>query len=414
MPSPKSLLKGFARTVDRAKPDPDKRITLFDPDTRGLCVRITSRGRKTFTVVARDPRGKQIWREVPGGDADFMPLDEARDLAREGVQRIKIGDEPFPKPEPTVKPDSVAAVVQNFLKRHVAKKGLRSAPEIERIFNRYVLPSWRTRTFIDIRRSNVTKLLDQIEDDNGPAMADRVLAAVSGLCNWYASRTDDYSSPIVRGMRRSDPNERARTRVLSHEELRLIWPVLDGRGPFGAFVKVLVLTGQRRGKVAEMRWADVSDDGTWMIPTEEREKNNPGILRLPAAVMEIIRAQAPVAGNPHVFPGRRIKGGPPIAGFAPLKRALDEAVVEANGAPLEHWTLHDLRRTARSLMSEAGVRPDIAERVLGHVIPGVEGIYDRHSYFEERAEALEKLSALLDLILNPPPENVVPMRKETL
>jgi integrase len=79
--------------------------------------------------------------------------------------------------------------------------------------------------------------------------------------------------------------------------------------------------------------------------------------------------------------------------------------------PLPHWTLHDLRRTARTLMARAGVRPDISERVLGHVIAGVEGVYDRHSYEAEKRDALEKLAALVKRIVNPPPANVLPLRR---
>lgn len=72
--------------------------------------------------------------------------------------------------------------------------------------------------------------------------------------------------------------------------------------------------------------------------------------------------------------------------------------------------LHDLRRSARSLLSRAGVRPDIAERLLGHAIAGVAGVYDRHSYREEKADALRRLAGLIDGIVHPR-ENVTPMRR---
>ena len=84
------------------------------------------------------------------------------------------------------------------------------------------------------------------------------------------------------------------------------------------------------------------------------------------------------------------------------KRNKKRAEVE----PLPNWTLHDLRRTAKTLMARAGVRPDISERVLGHVIAGVEGTYDRHSYADEKRDALEKLATMIERILNPLPTNV--------
>ena len=106
----------------------------------------------------------------------------------------------------------------------------------------------------------------------------------------------------------------------------------------------------------------------------------------------------------------------PFSGFSKSKAALDKAVLVAmqkrakKGAkvePIPNWTLHDLRRTAKTLMARAGVRPDISERVLGHVIAGVEGTYDRHSYADEKREALEKLATMIERILNPQPSNVV-------
>ena len=84
-----------------------------------------------------------------------------------------------------------------------------------------------------------------------------------------------------------------------------------------------------------------------------------------------------------------------------LKRRIDRQV------QIEPWVFHDLRRTARSLMARAGVPRDVAERVLGHVIQGVEGTYDRHEYRAEKADALAKLAGLIALILDPPGENVV-------
>jgi integrase len=113
-----------------------------------------------------------------------------------------------------------------------------------------------------------------------------------------------------------------------------------------------------------------------------------------------------------VFPSR---ANTPYSGFSKSKAKLDKAVFAAmknrakKGAkvePIQNWTLHDLRRTAKTLMARAGVRPDISERVLGHVIAGVEGTYDRHSYADEKRDALEKLAAMIERILNPLPSNV--------
>jgi integrase len=105
----------------------------------------------------------------------------------------------------------------------------------------------------------------------------------------------------------------------------------------------------------------------------------------------------------HVF---TIGGKAPIGGVSVLKRGLDEA------SGVVGWTIHDLRRTARSLMSRAEVPRDYAERCLGHVIRGVEGTYDRHKYRDQMLRAYEKLAALIERIVAPPADNVVLLRGE--
>ena len=426
MAPPKSLLKGFAKTIEIAKPDPSKRLTISDPDTRGLFVRITPKGVKTFTIVAVSPAGKQVWAAI--GNVDDVTLDDARERAREGVKRIKDGLEPFPAAKPVLPPRTFAMVRDDYLKRCVRREGqgapaLRSSREVHRIFlgttrgtwvvdgckgeqpaiggkdTIYIPQSWDDRPFAEIRRIDVTELMDAIEDKHGARQADAVLAQLSALFGWHAARADDYVSPIVRGMKRTRAKERQRKRLLSDVEIRSVWKAADSHGTFGAFVKVALMTGQRREKVASMRWADIVD-GVWTIQTDDREKGNADQLKLPPAVLEIIDAQPQVADNPFVFAGRSHNA---FGGFSKAKARFDEAV------QIESWVIHDLRRTARSLMSRARVDREIAERVLGHVIAGVEGVYDRHAYFEEKAAALEKLARLVAQILNPPAENVVPI-----
>jgi integrase len=109
------------------------------------------------------------------------------------------------------------------------------------------------------------------------------------------------------------------------------------------------------------------------------------------------------------------KGVRPFNGFSKAKAKLDDRIAEARqregSEPMPPWVLRDLRRTARSLMSRAGVSSDIAERVLGHVIPGVRGVYDRHAYEAEKRDALERLAGVIERILNRPAANVVELRR---
>ena len=106
-------------------------------------------------------------------------------------------------------------------------------------------------------------------------------------------------------------------------------------------------------------------------------------------------------------------GEKPFSGYSKAKALLDKKIgalrTKTGAHPMPAWSLHDLRRTARSLMSRASVPSDHAERVLGHVITGVRSVYDRHKYEEEKSDALQKLAAMIDRILSPPPSNVAPL-----
>jgi integrase len=281
-------------------------------------------------------------------------------------------------------------VSDDWFRRHVIKKQLRSQAALRRVLDNNILPAWSGRDFESIRRSDVAKLLDSIEDNKGSVAADKALAVIGGISSWYNARHEDYVNPIVRGMRRSNPKERARDRILSDDELKAVWRRAEANDTFGAIVRILLLTAQRLDKVASMKWVDVSIDGSWTIATESREKGNAGVLVLPEMASAIIRTLPRFESNPYVFAGR---GESHYNSFGRGKSEFDSKL------NIQHWTLHDLRRTARSLMSRAGVRPDVAERVLGHSMNGVEGIYDRHQYREEKARALELLAGLIENIL---------------
>ena len=187
--------------------------------------------------------------------------------------------------------------------------------------------------------------------------------SLASLQQWTLSEILAIKVQNMRGMKRTKSKDRARARILSDHELRLIWRKAEG--VFGDLVKMLLLTGQRREKVASMKWDDVSVDGIWSVKNgDKREKGSGGDLVLFPMALDIIRDRPRLGSNPYVFAGR---ADTHFSGYSKSKAVLDKAT------GVTGWTLHDLRRTARSLMSRAGVTSEHAERVLGHVQPGVEG-----------------------------------------
>jgi integrase len=410
-----SQVKLSEETVKRlAVPDTGNRVTYFAgaliqgaKAPRGFGVRVTAAGARAFVLNYR-LRGREH-RFTIGAWPDWSVLKAVRE-ARELRQRVDRGENPIEDRAPSPTTATIASILDDFLAQHVRNKNqpLRSADEYESAFNRLVKPRIGKLGIYEVRRSHVIKMLDEIEISNGPVMADRTLAYLRKAFNWYAIRDDEFSAPVVRGMGRIKPKERARTRVLSDDEIRTIWAVLAEAGTFGALAKTLLLTGQRRDEVAHMSRIEIGEDGIWTIPAERYKTKRSNFVPLSKAAIDLIKAQPKVHGCDHVFPSR---AETPFSGFGKSKAKLDKAILAAmrkraeNRAtiePIPNWTLHDLRRTAKTLMARAGVRPDISERVLGHVISGVEGTYDRHSYIDEKRAALEKLAAMIERIVNPP------------
>ena len=364
-------------------------------------VRVRPVGPHTFTVICRDPHGKQKWTKI--GLTSEMTIAQARERAREAIRRIEAGLEPFEAPK--ARPDSVEDVAANWLARHVEQKALRSAAELRRIVERYVLPHIGQLNFVDLRRKRISEFLDLIADQHGARQADAVLSVLRSMASFTQVRDEDYKSPFVRGMRRVPKGERSRARMLNDDELRTVWTHAKSAGAYGALVQLLLLTAQRLDKVADLRWADISPDGVWTVRTEPGEKGNIDEVLLPDVALQIIDARPRFDTNPYVFAGRR--GRRRVFGSFD-KRIFDKA------CGITGWTLHDLRRTARSLMSRADVSSEHAERVLGHALPGIEGIYNRHEYLTEKSDALRALAALIESIVDSPDQNAENQEREPL
>ena len=338
--------------------------------------------KRTWSVMYYD-KGKP--RRAKLGEFPAMSVADARKAAREFDVEAKLA---------TRAAGSFAEVAETFLKRHVQKKGLRSEREIRRILSTYVLPKWERREFVDITLKDVTELLDCIADANGLAQADAVRAVISKIMRWYAGRDERYQLPRLPD-RQAAPGKRKRW--LNDDEIRAVWTATEDMPIFGPLVRLLLLTGQRVGKVVTMTWDDIDlQTGEWRIPRQEREKGTPSAITLPKAALEIVDQQARVAGTPYVFAGRGKKRR--FDSFSQHKAELDGRLA----SEMPPWVLHDLRRTCRKLMTRAKVPVDVAELALGHSIRGIQGVYDDpEEYRSDIDDALRRVAGQIDRILNP-------------
>jgi len=380
---------------DLVPPASGNRIS-YDSEIRGFGARVTCKGARSF-ILNYYTGG--IERRLTIGSYPAWSVAAARNRAKELRREVDNGKDPMAARTPAEPTKTVADVLDLFMRRY-APENIRRPGHYADAFDRLIKPAIGKIGITDLKRRRIAEMLDAIEDDNGPVMATQALAYLRSALNWYATRDDEFTVPIVRGMARSSASERARDRILDDDEIRILWPVFGQTGNFGLACRIMLLTGTRRSEATGMMRAEINGD-IWTIPGSRYKTNKDHAVPLTPAAQAIISAQ-PDCG-PRVFPGR---GGNALSRGGNLKAAIDKAT-----PGLAPWRVHDLRRTARSLMSRADVRPDIAERVLGHAIQGVGRVYDRHEYLNEKRDALEKLATLIDGIVNPPPVNVVALRE---
>jgi integrase len=339
----------------------------FDETVKGLALRVGAK-RKTWTLH-RTANGKR--QRLTLGQYPAMSLASAR--ARALMDPDGVGEA-----------ETFKAVSEAFL----ARTTIRTKVVRQRMLERTIYPVLGHRPIGEIRRGEVARLLDKIEDEASPGMADYALAIIRRVFNWHATRSDDFRSPIVRGMTRAKPQ--ARERTLTDDELRSLWGAAEGE--FGRLVKFLLLTASRRTEALDATRGEI-DGSDWVIPGVRYKTGKDHLIPLSSAAQGLLGD-----GDDRLF---NVRPGS-------IWNYKDILSHEA-GINAASWTLHDLRRTARSLMSRAGVSADVAERCLGHTLGTIRGTYDRHAYAEEKRRAYEKLATLIAQIVDPQP-NVVAIR----
>jgi integrase len=372
-----------AKSFENAKPGTSRR-EISDGGS-GLYLIVQTSGHKSWAVRFRV---KGIPRKLTL-DAG-LSLADARIQAAAAIKQAQGGNDPtqakkVAKQERTIAAaNTFEAVALLYLNTDKVKK-LRTADQVRDRLTRQVFPIIGREPIADLKKSQIVKALDQIEQDSGPVAADRALSNIMGVLKFHDDRSDNFLVPRIKP--RTSAKDRARDRILTDDEIRKLWATGN------RFVQFLLLTGARRNEVAGMQWREVTGND-WTLPASRNKVKVDLIRTLSKQAMAVL----PQRGDPddYVF---GIVPDCPLGNFARLKEGLDA------DSGVTGWTLHDLRRTARSLMSRAGVNSDHAERCLGHVIGGVRGVYDRHEYQDEKARALEMLAHQLMLIVNPPKGN---------
>ena len=288
---------------------------------------------------------------------------------------------------------------------------------------RKALADWRAVPAEKLARVDAVRVLDAVKLGSGPIAANRLRAEARACWGWAVRRGTLTVNPwAVTPV----PLERepSRDRVLSDAELGALYLAAGTLGaPWDAMVRLLILTGQRRGEVAGMEWAELDlEAGEWRLPGSRTKNGHPHVVPLVPEMIDILRAVPRFPEAVFVFEGPRKTEHPratPVSGFGKVKARLDAALVkamaEAGRRKPAPWVLHDLRRTVATGLQRLGVRLEVTEAMLNHVSgsrSGIVGVYQRHGWEAEKAAAMQAWTAhvLAAAGRQAAPDNVVRLR----
>ncbi len=433
--------------VEAVKANPKSRMEIPDAGLPGMYLIVQSSGAKAWAYRYRfDGKPKKLTvgpvlmkREAGEVDGDLpfgipMTLSEARRATRRAMQLVAEGVDPSAakkeakenqKPVELDLSNTVEHQSEEFIKRYAKVKN-RSWAEKERQFKAEIIPAWGNRDVTSITKRDVLELTDAIVDRGSPVTANRVLATLKTFFSWLAERDVITASPAI--SIRKPTKEKSRERVLTDDELRLIWKASgEFEYPFGSFWQILLLTGQRRNEVAGMKSDEVILDEIrpeWIIPAERTKNGKPHVVALSKSVVAILKSLPKPGDKGYLF---STTDETAISGFSRSKGRLDDALtaemkkeaVEAGNDPDEiqfsSWTLHDLRRTMASGMARIGISLPVIERCLNHIsgsFGGIVGVYQRHEYRDETRAAFDAWANLVDTIVHERGgSNVIPIMK---
>ena len=410
------------KTVDAAKPDPERRYEIPDPALSGLYLVVQASGVKSWALRYRFG-GKPA--KLTLGRWPLMGLAEARAAATEALDKIERGKNPSAEKKATKaakaeaqlsERDKIKTLIKQFDKRHL--KGLKSGEVVRRELDRFVVAEWGERDIHDITRRDVIDLLDGIADSGRVVTANRIRAYLSKFLNWAVERDILALSPAT-GVK-PVAKEASRDRVLTDDEVRWFWAACEAEGfPWGPLGKLLLLTGQRLNEVAQIADREVQGD-VWRLSADRTKNGRAHDVALSEPARDVLASVERIKDRDGVV--RFVfttTGTTPVSGFfkarAHLAGAMEQIAAKEQGEPVEipRWTFHDLRRTAATGMARLGIPVRVTEAVLNHVSgtgAGIVGVYQRHDYADEKRAALDAWARFVAELVDGKAGNVVRLR----
>ena len=429
-------MKITKRAVDAAPIRAAGDVYYWDTELRGFGLRVTPRGVRSYVVQYRLP-GRPARRTTIGIHGSPWTAETAERKARAILFDVRQGSDPVLAERKRAR----AAVDLEFSRydETFADLYLKTGwgdrwSEAKRQLELHVVPHLKGRSLPELERYEIAAVINRLRDR--PALARNTHGVLRKLFAWAVDQGDLAKSPICA----APPTVKARKRVLTPDEVVAVWQSSFGLNrPMGEFVRMLVITLQRRNEVAEMPWSELSQaNAMWRLHGDRAKNDTDHLVPLSSPAVElldrmamgpVIKAGATAKPWPHKGFVFSTTGSTPISGFSKVKARLDALMVpvlqkladdraDALGEPREiihltPWRLHDIRRTGTTQMQALGVPIEVTEKVINHrsgETAGIRGVYNLHAYSDEKRKALDAWARYLErLISSADKPNVVPI-----
>lgn len=398
------------RTVQSIKPDPKRDIYVWDPRLKGFGLRTTPSGAQSFVFQFRVAGGAARRKTIGPVGSPWTPQTARKEAERLLIQVYR-GIDPVEAQRAAKRKKeelNFRAYCDKFTELYLKQNWRGTWRAAECTLRNVVIPRWGTRSIHEITRADIVKVMDDYSDR--PARRKEIHSVLRKLFNWAADRQDIEFSPLA-GMK-APKAVPARRRVLNDEELVALWKASEWAGwPWGPYVRMLILTMQRRQEVAKMDWAEIDLVARrWTLPAERAKNDEEHINPLSSLAVVELKRLGPKP-NGLVF---TTTGTTPVSGFFKGRAALHEIMLaymierraqsggDTGSVEIPNWRLHDIRRTGATNLQSLGVPVEVTESVLNHISgtrAGVAGIYNRYKYDAEKRTALDAWDAKLQSLI---------------
>ena len=388
-----------------------QRVILYEDGGRGFGLRIEPSGRKSFFLEYRFGEGKERRNRVYTiGQYPKITLTQARSIASQCLAQVEKSIDPATQKQTTKIANRNALTVGDLVEEYIEKwakvqKKKKSWKEDERLLRKDIIPAMGRKKAKDIRRRDIVLLLDEIVDRGAAITANRVLAVTRKMFNFAVGRDIIDASPCVQIP--APAKENGRERNLSEDEIKIFWEKLDDAKMSQEIrfaLKFLLVTAQRKSEVITSEWKEFDfKNKWWTIPAEKAKNKQTHRVPLTTMAIEILNEIKRITGKyQFVFaspvgatkrsPDKQV-GTSPILGSS-VDHALRDNLTDdpktgrINIFKLDHFTPHDLRRTAASMMTRSGVQRLTVKKILNHADGEITAIYDRYEYDKEKQKAM--------------------------